>query len=211
MQQRYYDPEVGRFLSVDPVAANGSGGGNFNRYRYADSNPYSFTDPDGRQSAELRTTAKEAELAGKDIQTVRTAEARPIGEAINAAFRSLKDMFVAQFTDGPGGAVAAGPAALARGVASEARVLDALGEVKNTEKALTSHGNTIPDFQNARQVGEIKDAKRVSNTAQLRAQREFASETGREHTVVTGTNTKVSKTVDEQSKVIRRDDLGPER
>ncbi|MCI4569370.1 RHS repeat-associated core domain-containing protein [Lysobacter sp. CFH 32150] len=48
MQQRYYDPQIGRFLSVDPVTANGNTGGNFNRYWYANNNPYRFTDPDGR-------------------------------------------------------------------------------------------------------------------------------------------------------------------
>jgi len=32
MQQRYYDPVVGRFLSLDPVAADAGTGGNFNRY-----------------------------------------------------------------------------------------------------------------------------------------------------------------------------------
>ncbi len=46
--QRYYDPVIGRFLSVDPVTANGNTGGNFNRYWYANNNPYKFTDPDGR-------------------------------------------------------------------------------------------------------------------------------------------------------------------
>jgi RHS repeat-associated protein len=45
MQQRYYDPGLGRFLSTDPL--DGAG----NRYWYADANPYKFTDPDGRQSA----------------------------------------------------------------------------------------------------------------------------------------------------------------
>ncbi|MGN2248411.1 RHS repeat-associated core domain-containing protein, partial [Frateuria sp. GZRR35] len=48
MQQRYYDPEVGRFLSVDPVTAYEKPMTNFNRYVYALSNPYKFTDPDGR-------------------------------------------------------------------------------------------------------------------------------------------------------------------
>ena len=48
MQQRYYDPIVGRFLSVDPVTANSSTGANFNRYWYANNNPYKFIDPDGR-------------------------------------------------------------------------------------------------------------------------------------------------------------------
>ena len=32
MQQRYYDPTIGRFLSVDPVTANSGTGANFNRY-----------------------------------------------------------------------------------------------------------------------------------------------------------------------------------
>ena len=53
MQQRYYDPTVGRFLSVDPVTADSDPVGMFNRYRYAHSNPYGFTDPDGRQSSSL--------------------------------------------------------------------------------------------------------------------------------------------------------------
>jgi RHS repeat-associated protein len=48
MQQRYYDPGIGRFLSVDPVTADASTGANFNRYKYAANNPYRFIDPDGR-------------------------------------------------------------------------------------------------------------------------------------------------------------------
>ena len=48
VQQRYYDPTVGRFLSVDPVTADSATGANFNRYWYAASNPYKFMDPDGR-------------------------------------------------------------------------------------------------------------------------------------------------------------------
>ena len=49
MQQRYYDPSIGRFLSVDPVTANSTGGGNFNRYWYVENNPYKYIDPDGKQ------------------------------------------------------------------------------------------------------------------------------------------------------------------
>ncbi|MFY2763921.1 RHS repeat-associated core domain-containing protein [Arenimonas sp. MALMAid1274] len=48
MQQRYYDPHIGRFLSVDPVTPDTSTVWNFNRYNYAANNPYKFTDPDGR-------------------------------------------------------------------------------------------------------------------------------------------------------------------
>lgn len=38
----------GRFVSVDPVQANPNDGASFNRYHYANGNPYTFTDPDGR-------------------------------------------------------------------------------------------------------------------------------------------------------------------
>lgn len=48
MQQRYYDPQAGRFLSIDPVATTPNGA-NFNRYGYAKDNPYRYTDPDGRK------------------------------------------------------------------------------------------------------------------------------------------------------------------
>ncbi len=50
MQQRYMDPQLGVFLSVDPVTAYDQPVGQFNRYRYANGNPYRFTDPDGRQA-----------------------------------------------------------------------------------------------------------------------------------------------------------------
>jgi RHS repeat-associated protein len=48
MQQRYYDPVIGRFLSLDPVRADSISGSNFNRYWYGNNNPYKFLDPDGR-------------------------------------------------------------------------------------------------------------------------------------------------------------------
>ena len=54
MQQRYYDPLIGRFLSVDPVTAYSMPGGNFNRYWYVNNNPYRFFDPDGRLADEPR-------------------------------------------------------------------------------------------------------------------------------------------------------------
>ncbi len=47
MQQRYYDPGIGMFLSVDPVTAYSNPVGQFNRYRYANGNPFRFYDPTG--------------------------------------------------------------------------------------------------------------------------------------------------------------------
>ena len=47
MQQRYYDPQIGRFISIDPLEVTSSGDG-FARFSYVADNPYGFTDPDGR-------------------------------------------------------------------------------------------------------------------------------------------------------------------
>ncbi|TPG03898.1 RHS repeat-associated core domain-containing protein [Rhodanobacter glycinis] len=48
MQARYYDPEVGRFLSVDPVEVKAGDGFTFNRYIYGKSNPILNVDPNGQ-------------------------------------------------------------------------------------------------------------------------------------------------------------------
>ena len=43
-RNRWYDPEVGRFISEDPI---GFAGGDTNLYGYVGNNPYSFRDPHG--------------------------------------------------------------------------------------------------------------------------------------------------------------------
>lgn len=53
MQQRYYDPVIGRFYSNDPVWFSADSPMMFNRYTYANNNPYKFTDPDGKNPVPL--------------------------------------------------------------------------------------------------------------------------------------------------------------
>ena len=48
MQQRYYDPIAGRFLSIDPIVTDANTGKGFGLYTYVDNNPYAKVDPDGR-------------------------------------------------------------------------------------------------------------------------------------------------------------------
>lgn len=50
MQARYYDPVVGRFLSVDPLSPSAGDINSFSRYLYVKGNPVRNVDPDGRQS-----------------------------------------------------------------------------------------------------------------------------------------------------------------
>lgn len=58
MQQRYYDPDLAQFLSVDPVTATSDPVGMFSRYRYANGNPYAYVDPDGRRACGQSTTCR---------------------------------------------------------------------------------------------------------------------------------------------------------
>lgn len=58
MHARYYTPELGRFLSVDPVRRDsGSHPQIWNRYAYGRDNPLSFVDPDGRDTYALTANA----------------------------------------------------------------------------------------------------------------------------------------------------------
>ena len=66
MQARYYDPVIGRFYSNDPVDSvshlSRTGGiHGFNRYAYANNNPYKYTDPDGRETR-LMVEAKHLDM-----------------------------------------------------------------------------------------------------------------------------------------------------
>ncbi len=53
MQQRYYDANIGRFYSNDPVGFKASNPMLFNRYAYANNNPYKYVDPDGAEPIPL--------------------------------------------------------------------------------------------------------------------------------------------------------------
>lgn len=48
MGARYYDPVIGRFVSMDPKGFDEKNLHSHNRYAYANNNPYKYADPDGR-------------------------------------------------------------------------------------------------------------------------------------------------------------------
>lgn len=53
MGARYYNPQIGRFWSIDPKEADPSDLHSLNRYAYANNNPYKYVDPDGRSPVHL--------------------------------------------------------------------------------------------------------------------------------------------------------------
>ena len=90
MQARYYDPVIGRFYSNDPVGTVGhlSQGSiqGFNRYAYANYNPYKCTDPDCKFALPLLLFAPEIIALGKAAFFVGSAalDGYAGSEAINA-------------------------------------------------------------------------------------------------------------------------------
>ena len=88
MQQRYYDPAAGRFLSVDPVTTSAKDGGSFNRYVYGNNNPYRFKDPDGRFAIPLVPVIIQAVTAAIGTNAGAVAVGIAGGVAIGAAINS---------------------------------------------------------------------------------------------------------------------------
>lgn len=50
LSARWYDPVVGRFMAIDPVGFEEANPQSFNRFTYANNNPYKYVDPDGREN-----------------------------------------------------------------------------------------------------------------------------------------------------------------
>ena len=224
---RYYSAPTGRFTTVDPVYTwreNLLDPQRWNRYAYGRNNPLRYKDPDGR----LIETIADVGFIGYDLFDIGRSFFR--GEGVSGTqWGALgADVLGAAIPFATGGGIAVRAATkvddvidagrgtsnivdpLVRGRESEKRVLDTLGESKNTGKVKGCEGCSIPDYQNPAAIGEIKDAARVDNTRQLRIPRDAARDSGRQHVIHTGTNTKVSKEVERRGTVVKRqDDLGP--
>jgi hypothetical protein len=66
-----------------------------------------------------------------------------------------------------------------------------------------------PDGISADKVVEVKDTKNVSNTKQIRGERQIAKQQGKQFQIVTGENTHVSKNIPKEE-VFRVPFLGPQ-
>lgn len=71
-------------------------------------------------------------------------------------------------------------------------------------------------FISGEHIGEVKDVEYLYYSSQLRAQAELARNTGKQHVIWTGKETRLSKKMEELAakgviKIERRDDLGPSR
>jgi RHS repeat-associated protein len=82
MGGRYYNPQIGRFLSIDPKEADPSDVHGINRYAYANNNPNRFVDPDGHSPVDVLFFAIDAGRLAHAIYTGGDVK----GAAIDLAF-----------------------------------------------------------------------------------------------------------------------------
>ena len=88
MKARYYDPQIGRFYSNDPVGFSVGNPMMFNRYGYANDNPYRYIDPDGRLSY---LVSRPLEISDKFNHNFIVHHAEYLGDP-NARVRSFGDV-----------------------------------------------------------------------------------------------------------------------
>jgi len=104
MHQRYLDPQLASFLSVDPVTAYEQPVGQFNRYRYADGNPYTFTDPNGGDAiyfTDVNVVVIPVYFTGVGATTGNLQAIKSRVDSIRSEFAGMK--FRLQVLSAPGG------------------------------------------------------------------------------------------------------------
>lgn len=81
---RWYDPYAGRFLAIDPVDwVEDNPVHSFNRYAYANNNPYKFVDPDGEAAIWLGFVAVDFVLNYQDSGSLQDALAATVAGMVN--------------------------------------------------------------------------------------------------------------------------------
>jgi RHS repeat-associated protein len=110
MHARYYDPKLGRFLSVDPHIGDPQVPQSWNRYTYALNNPIKFIDPTGKDCTTLPIAEDGADqVVCTDEITVRGDPVPPTNaEIAMGVFADVVDQTVYDIIARPGVTVAAG-------------------------------------------------------------------------------------------------------
>jgi RHS repeat-associated protein len=197
---RYYDPLTGRFSAMDPAPSSNADIYTFNRYAFANGNPYTYTDPSGRNlwsivawyqfgrdtggllvtemvytTAVIRGDSAVANMALDDMRSQRTdAALSTIG--LLSPIPTSGGMLKAALRLGEG--VAKGGVVATRiGEAGEAAVRAAYNI--GPKEAIEIAGRTrFPDGLTRTVLSEVKNTASVRYTQQLRDFAEYARAKG---------------------------------
>jgi RHS repeat-associated protein len=130
MGARYYDPVTGRFVSTDPKGFDEGNVQSFNRYEYANDNPYRYVDPDGKASLAIEGLV----VAGLVICALEPREARlRQSEALANGMKAILTWANSTENDG---AKSPDPAS-----GSELDPADKSGELSKAGRAQQKHGD----------------------------------------------------------------------
>ena len=221
---RRYDAALGRFTTFDPMAEKDFP---WSPYLYCNGSPVLHVDKEGK----FLETVWDAFNVALGIKSFK--DNIQAGNYLSAALDGVgivADAVATLVPVIPGGAssaIKAGRAAdkaadalkaMERGRASEAKVLKDIGATKNTRRMTVEDSSTgkmvtvIPDGVTDGKLIEIKDAKSVYNTTQIRGELEAAQGEHKKFELITGEKTHVSGKILDNDKiqVTRRKDLGPQ-
>jgi RHS repeat-associated protein len=235
---RRYKANLAQFVQPDVSFPNVYDPQQLNRYAYAKNNPYRYIDESGHIACSFWEGCYSFDLFGINfiggnveyhesdiidnsggIQKVQYTEADFEGQYMNAipviaggyatslsstlSSSSLKGQNIRQNSQA--------------GKVGETKALNKLGLEKNTKVFTTidpktgKSVSTIPDAigKDGKGIFEVKNSKYVTNTKQIRAEANLATQSGQKPNLITGTYTKISKSVTQIWNVIRVKILGP--
>lgn len=219
---RYYDPNIGRFMAIDPVGFNINNTASVNRYAYANNNPYRYVDPNGESPIDVIFLGADLVKLGValhsgnplaiqssmlDVGASLVGVVSPIpgtGQLIKTGIVGKKVLNAAEAVQQAAKVIKKkSPGQLGREGEATATAITGVG--KNTQKFTVNGVKRIPDQVNASNVltkkplhvTEVKNVKAQSYTKQLKDDVDLVGGVGGggrvDVMVRSGSGTKISK------------------